>query len=152
MEAKVIGRNLELSTKQVVEIGSFIKGRKIINARNLLQKVLEKKVAVPYKKYNRDVGHKRGQIASGRFPENSSEAVIKLLNSLVANAEAKGMNENNLIINYFSASIGERRWHAGRYRGRKTKSTNVEIRAQEEVKEEKKEIKKEKQKWLRDKY
>jgi large subunit ribosomal protein L22 len=146
MEAKVIGRNLEVSTKHLVEIGSFIKGRKLINAKDLLSKVLEKKVAVPFKRFNKDVGHKKGRIAAGRYPYNASEEVIGLLNSLRANAEAKGLNEADLVINYFSASKGERRWHAGRHRRRKTKSTNVEIRVKEKEKKVEKEIKKEKPK------
>ena len=64
---------LSISTKQSVEIASFIRNRKISQAKSLLSEVINKKRAVPFKRYNRDTGHKPGKIASGRYPEKASK-------------------------------------------------------------------------------
>ncbi|MEW6063197.1 MAG: 50S ribosomal protein L22 [Nanoarchaeota archaeon] len=136
VEAKVIGRNLQISAKHSVEIGSFIRNRRLDVAKNLLKQVVEKKVAVPFKRYNRDTGHKAG-IAAGQYPIKASEMILRLLNSVEKNAIAKGMNASNLIISFFSANKGGLAWHYGRKRGRKMKNTHIEIRVKEKEEQKK---------------
>ena len=71
-EVKAIGRNLQISTKQSVEICNFIRNKSLKVAKNMLNSVVNKKIAVPYKRYRRDVGHKAG-MASGRYPITASK-------------------------------------------------------------------------------
>ena len=54
-QAKAVGRDLSISTKHAVEVSSFIRGRTLKKSRELLLQVMEKKVAVPFKRFNMDV-------------------------------------------------------------------------------------------------
>ena len=51
----------EVSTKHCIEICKYIKGRKVEDARKLLQAAIEKTAAIPFPRFNGGVGHKRGK-------------------------------------------------------------------------------------------
>jgi large subunit ribosomal protein L22 len=123
--------NLPISTKQSVEIASFIRNKTTEKAKQLLNRVLEKKTAVPFKRYNRDVGHKPGKIASGRYPQKATKEFLKLINLVEANAENKGLDTKNLVIFDIRANQGEQVLHFGRHRGRKMKRTHLTIAVKE---------------------
>ena len=103
--ASVNAYALPISTKQSVEIASFLRNRKVSQAKTLLSEVIAMKMAVPFKRYNRDVGHKPG-IAAGRYPIKASKEFLNLLNTLEANAEFKGLDSKNLIISTIKANKG----------------------------------------------
>ncbi|MDO8555780.1 MAG: 50S ribosomal protein L22 [Nanoarchaeota archaeon] len=126
-EAKVSGSNLPVSTKHSVAIASFIRGKQVNKALALLEQVTIEKVAVPYKRFNRDVGHRPGHVGPGRYPFKASKAVIMLLKSLVANAQQKGLDINNLYIQHMTANVGARPFRYGRHRRIKAKQTNIDI-------------------------
>ena len=50
--------NLPISTKHSVELARFIRGKPVEKVKKLLNLVLEKKVAVPYKRYDTHIAHK----------------------------------------------------------------------------------------------
>ncbi len=129
--ASVRVRNLPISTKQSVEIAGYLRGRELSKAKSFLQDVIDKKRAVPFKRYNRDMGHKPGKIASGRYPEKASKHFLMLLNSLEGNAENKGLNVEMLKLSEVIANKGPDQWHYGRLRRRKMKRTHLEIKAVE---------------------
>jgi len=135
MEAIVNVKNLEISTKKSIEIASFIRRKNIENAKKTLQKVIEMKQAVPYKRHNKDIPHKPG-IMAGRYPIKTCRVILNLLNSLTANAQNKGMS-SNLIISEIIVNQGNKQMHYGRHRG-KRKSTHLKIVAREIEKENKK--------------
>jgi large subunit ribosomal protein L22 len=126
--------NLPISTKQSVEIASFIRNRPLQKAKMLLQEVVEHKKAVPYKRYNRDTGHKPGKIAAGRYPEKAIACFMKLLNTAEANAEDKGLDSKNLMIIEAKANKGTQQWHQGRQRRRRMKNTHLSIKVAENEK------------------
>lgn len=126
--------NLPISTKQSVEIASFIRGKLLQKAKMLLQEVTEHKKAVPYKRYNRDTGHKPGKIAAGRYPEKAISYFMKLLNTVEANAEDKGLDSKNLIIIEMKADKGTQQWHQGRQRRRRMKNTHLYVKVAENEK------------------
>ncbi len=128
--AKVHGRFLSISTKQAIEVCNFIRGRKINDAINLLERVIKKDVAVPFRRFNKDMGHKR-KIGAGRYPKKTSKEIIKLLDSLNANAQFKGLNTSNLIIKKICANKASTAWHYGRKMRRKMKRTNIDLIAEE---------------------
>ena len=101
--ARINGKDLRISTKQCVEICSFIREKKVAKAKYALERVLKKKMAVPFKRYNRDIGHKHG-IASGSYPINASSEILRLLIELEANAENKGLSKNELYISKIMAN------------------------------------------------
>ena len=136
-QAKISGKDLSISTKQSIEIANFIRGKNIQKAKNELQKVIEKKLAIPFKRFNRDMGQKKGNIAAGRYPQNAAKEFLNLLNGLEANAQNKGLSTNNLIIKTIIPNKASRPWHYGRRRRIKMKRTHIEIIA-EEFKENKK--------------
>ncbi len=129
--AKVIGRNLSISTKQAAEICKFIRGKPVKKSKELLSKVAEGKLAVPFTRFNRDMGHRKGKIAAGRYPKRASLEIIKLLNSLEANAQNKGLDSNSIYIKKIVANKASTPWHFGRLRRRKMKRTHIEIVAEE---------------------
>ncbi|MDO8556691.1 MAG: 50S ribosomal protein L22 [Nanoarchaeota archaeon] len=132
-QARVVGSNLPISTKHSVEIASFIRGREVNKALQLLESVVAMKVAVPFKRYMHNVGHKPGHVGPGRYPEKASRAIILLLRSLIANAQQLGMDTNSLYVHTVMANQAARSYRGGRQRRRKAKRTNMQIFAAERV-------------------
>lgn len=130
MEAIANGRNLGISTKTSVEICRFIRGKNTENAKKRLQRVIEKKQAVPYKRYLKEIPHRKGKIATGRYPLKASKTILDLIKTAEANAQNKGMS-SNLIITHISAHKGESQSRYGRKIGKKTKRTHIKIVVQE---------------------
>lgn len=149
-ETKAVGVNLPISFKKSIEVCNFIRNKDVKKVKNLLNGVMEKKIAIPYKIYNQDTPHRKGKIAAGRYPVRTIHYFLKLIDTLVANAENKGFNTDDLVISYAVANKGETQWHHGRKRRRLMKRAHLELRAiEKEVKKEKKEkkeVKKEKKK------
>ena len=135
LQASVQGRDLPISTKHVIEICNFIKGKSLQQSKRMLQDVMEQKIAVPFKIYKRNMGHKPGAMAAGRYPFKASQTILKLLNSLEANAENKGMNVSNLYLTMIMPNRAPRPFHAGRHRGIKMHRTHIKIVAEERTKE-----------------
>lgn len=123
--------NLPISTKQSREIAKFVRNKNTAKAKSLLQQVLENKIAVPMKRFNRDTGHKPGKIASGRYPEKATKEFMKLITLVEAHAENKGLDSKNLVIYDLRANKGERTMHYGRQRGTKAKTTHLFIGVKE---------------------
>jgi len=126
MEAKATGKLLQISTKQSVEICSFLRGKTTDRGKQILERVLEMKEAIPYKRYNHNVGHRPGKMAAGRYPLKAASQILNLLKNAEANAEAKGLSKP-FVIKEMLANQGVRSWHPGRQRRRKTKSTHIKI-------------------------
>ena len=139
--ARAVGVALPISTKQSIEICNFIRQISLGKAKQRLIDVMNKKVAVPFKKFNDNIGHKKGKVAAGRYPEKSCSQILKLLESVEANAQFKGLNTSNLVITHICAQKAARPWHYGRQRRRKMKRTNIEIMVEEKAVEKKKEKK-----------
>lgn len=134
--AKALGRNLQISTKQSIEICNFIRGKSVKKAKEMLQKVSEKKMAVPFKRFNMDMGHKTG-IGPGRYPHNASLEILYVIEQAEANAQFKGINTSNLVLSHISANNGTNSWRHGRRRV-KSKRTNIAVMVEEKAPEEKK--------------
>ncbi len=134
--AKVIGNDLPISTKFSVEICNFIRHKNLKKAKDMMQRVLDMKDAVPMKRFNKDLAHKPGKMAGGRYPLKASKYFLDLLNALEKNAENKGLNVELLNINFAVANKGAKQWHSGRKRRRVAKRTNIELRViEKEIKE-----------------
>ncbi|MBT3405705.1 50S ribosomal protein L22 [Candidatus Woesearchaeota archaeon] len=139
--ARGLGVSYNISTKQSIEICNWIRGLNVEKAKLYLREVMEKKRAVPFKRYTDGVGHRKGKIASGRYPIKSSERFLKLLESVEANAGYKGLNTSNLVIRHASANLASRPYRHGRQSRRQMKSTHVEIVVEEGKEAPKKEAK-----------
>ena len=101
MEAIANGKNLGISTKTSVEVCRFVRGKTTENAKKMLQRVIDKKQAVPYKRYLKEIPHRKGNIATGRYPFKVSKTILELIKTAEANALNKGMSKNLIITHIF---------------------------------------------------
>lgn len=131
--ARAVGIGLNISFKQAMEICKHIRHRSLKSARTILNAVLEMKQAVPYKAHNKDVPHRPGMMA-GRYPQNASKAILKILDSVEANATSKGLS--NLYITHIMANIAPAIRRGGRNAG-EGKRAHVEIVVEEKNVEKK---------------
>ncbi len=130
--ARGIGVALPVSLKHSVEICAFIKNKGVSDAKKILLGVIDKKTAIPYRRYDSDLGHKKST-GPGRYPEKTSKEIIKLIENVEANAQFKGLNTSNLVITHISANKAGKAWHYGRKSRRKMKRTNIEICVEEKA-------------------
>lgn len=129
--ARAKALNLPISPKVSREIAAFVRNKNTIKAKGLLQNVMEQKIAIPMKRFNRDTGHKPGKIAAGRYHQKATNEFIKLIKLVEAHADNKGMDSKNLIIFDIRANKGEKMVHYGRQRGTKMKRANLYIGVKE---------------------
>lgn len=130
MKAKARGENLRISWKDSTEIGNWISGKSTDKAEKLLEKVIAGEQAVPYKKYNKGLAHRSGNMAAGRYPKKAAKEMKRLLKSAVNNAEYEGLS-SNLIIDSVKVAPGARYQTPKRQRGRQVKATNIELKISE---------------------
>tara|TARA_Y100000310_G_scaffold328804_1_gene397534 strand:+ start:1494 stop:2027 length:534 start_codon:yes stop_codon:yes gene_type:complete len=129
--ATVAGRNLSISTKQAIAICNFIRGNSVKKSKEILSRVMEKKTAVPFTVNKRDMAHRKGKMAAGRYPQNATKEIINLLNSVESNANDKGLNTQTLRITSIIPNKASTPWHHGRLRRRKMKRTHIDIVVEE---------------------
>ncbi len=99
---------LPISPKHAIEIARFIRHKKTVDVVNYLEDVVAEKKAIPFRKFNRNVAHKRGLHGwdAGRFPKKASMAYIRLIHSVTKNAEYLGLDTENLKIVHVAANRG----------------------------------------------
>ncbi|MBI3640238.1 MAG: 50S ribosomal protein L22 [Thaumarchaeota archaeon] len=92
-------REKTISHKHAREIAVKIKGMSIDTARDYLQDVIRLKRAVPFRRYNNEVGHKSDTgVMAGRYPQKAATEFVKLIDNLESNAEYRGMDLDRLKI------------------------------------------------------
>lgn len=103
---KAAGRELRISPKASVELCRTIRGMKLPEAKKLLERVIEKKQAIAYRRYKKEVPHRR-QLAegwyAGRFPQKAAGRLLRLLEELEANAEYRNLDTEKLKIIHSAA-------------------------------------------------
>jgi len=142
--ARAVGVLLPVSFKKSVEICNYIRKRNLQKAKQLLIDVKDFKRAIPYRRYNMNVPHKRGT-GPGRYPIKTCDEFLGLLESVEANAQSKGLSTANLVISHIMVHKAGNVYHYGRSRGTKMKRSHIEVIVQE-AKEDSKESKKIKKK------
>ena len=138
--------NLPISTKHSIELSHYLRYTQTSFAKRFLEEVLEMKQAVPFTRFNRDMGHKPG-MAAGRFPLKAAGQFLRLIKAVESNAQQRGLDTANLKITKILANRAAEPFTGGRLR-RSTKRTHLEIEVQEKAKKktDKKEPKKESKK------
>lgn len=130
------GRELRISPKAAREICAAIKGMMLEEAKEFLRKVIAKRAAIPYRRYNKKVPHRRGLEGAGRYPVKAASKILEVLENAEANAEYKGFDTEKLKIIHASAYPGAKiRRYMPRAFGRATPwfetLTHVEVVLQE---------------------
>jgi large subunit ribosomal protein L22 len=95
---KAMGHELHISPRQSREICRVLKGMKVDQAENYLKNVVALKQAVPFKRHNDSMGHRKGPMAAGRYPQKAAKEFIKILENAKANGEYKGLDTERLKI------------------------------------------------------
>jgi large subunit ribosomal protein L22 len=106
--AKASGRELRVSHKHAREVCKTIKGMKLDQSKDYLKKVILKKKPVPFRRYNKKVGHRHGleNACAGRYPVKAATEILNVLEGAEANAEYKGLDLERLRIIHASAYPG----------------------------------------------
>jgi len=110
--AKASGREVRVSHKHAREVCRTIKGMMLANAKGYLRDVINRKKAVPFRRYKKKAGHRHGLEKSyaGRYPIKAARKVLNVIEGAEANAENKGLDVDRLRI-----------FHAVAYPGMKIK-------------------------------
>ena len=130
---------LNMSPKHSIEIAGFIRHKRVNDAIAYLNDVVALKKAIPFRKFNRNVAHKRGLPGNwdaGRYPVKASKAYIRVLESVKKNAEYIGLDAENLEIIHATANRGRAQKAffpraMGRASPKVRESVNLEIIARE---------------------
>jgi large subunit ribosomal protein L22 len=106
--ARAKANELPVSPKHSIEIARFVRNMTTKEAVAYLEQVVLKKKAIPFKRFNRNVGHKRGLVGwdAGRFPVKASREFISLIQSAEKNAEYVGLDADKLTIIHAAANRG----------------------------------------------
>ena len=124
--AKAVGVSLPISMKHSREICEFVKHKNVQKVKVMLDKVQETELAIPFTRFNKNIGHKPG-MAAGRYPVKAAAEIKKVVENVEANAQFKGLNVNSLVIVHACAKLAPRPFRFGRQRGRKMRRAHVEI-------------------------
>jgi large subunit ribosomal protein L22 len=106
--AKASGREIRVSHKHAREVCKTIKGMMLSNAKTYLRDVMEKRKAVPFRRFKKKLGHRHGLLkaAAGRYPVKTAQQVLKVVEGAEANAENKGLDVDRLRIIHAAAYPG----------------------------------------------
>lgn len=132
--------NVPISTKHCVEICRSLRFKDVSYAKKFLEEVSVLQRAVPYKRFIQDTGHKAG-MSAGRYPQKAAKEILRLLKSVEANAQAKGLDTSNLKIIKLLANKASIPFSGGRHRTG-TKRTHVEVEVRERFAKKKEETNK----------
>jgi large subunit ribosomal protein L22 len=105
-EAMASGRDLRVSFKEMVELLREIRGKKLSEAYNILDEVIALRRAIPFKRYNGGVPHRKGISGAGRYPVKAAKLLKKILKSAEHNAMNKDLDPDNLYVKHAAAQMG----------------------------------------------
>ena len=125
-------QNVSVSAKQSIEISNHLRYKKTSFAKKFLEDVVAKRKAVPFRRFNKDTGHKAG-IGPGRFPQKTAAEFLRLIKSVEGNAQNKGLNTADLKIVKILANRASVPFSGGRNRTG-TKRSHLEIVVEEKSK------------------
>lgn len=129
---RAMGHELHISPRHAREICKAIKGMKINQAEEYLENVAALKQAVPFKRHNDSMGHRRGPMAAGRYPQKAAREFSTILKNAKANGEYKGLDTERMKIIHIARQKGRViRGYMPRARGRSspknTETVNIEV-------------------------
>jgi len=106
--ARAKANEVDISPKHAIEIARFIRRMNADDAIQYLEQVVDLKKAIPFRRFNKKVAHKRGltKWCGGRYPEKAARAYLRVLASVKKNAEYTGLDAANLKIVHVAANRG----------------------------------------------
>jgi large subunit ribosomal protein L22 len=91
-EVRASLREVDVSPKWAVEVCRAVKGLTIPQARSLLEDVVAGRRMIKYTRYVKKRAHHAETKGPGGYPVKVSKLMLKLIESLEANAEFKGLD------------------------------------------------------------
>ena len=105
--AKALGRDLNVSFKNMVAVAEYVKGMMLERAITDLEEVVEKKKAIPFHRFMVGIGHRSGnQVKTSKYPVKAVGYALEVLQNLRANAEYKGLDPVKIKIIHCQANHG----------------------------------------------
>lgn len=89
--------DVPVSVKDSIEVCRFLRGMKLQEAKEYLEKVVEKKAAIPFRRHLDSVSHRKG-LGPGRYPIKVSKYILELIENAEANAENQDLDVDSLVI------------------------------------------------------
>ena len=130
-----MGRDMNVPFKDMVMVAEYIRGKRLSKALESLEAVAALKRTIPYKRFNKGIGHRKGdQFKLGKYPRKAAKFTLGVLKNLQANAEFKGYDPENVKIIHSQAQHGvtrPRRKPKGRWGMWKTEYCHLQIVAKE---------------------
>ena len=109
---KARGKDLRVHFKNTWEAAKMLKGKTIKASMQYLNDVLEHKRCVPIVRFNSHVARTGSAIqfgvTQGRWPEKSVHIILNILKNLQANANAKQLESDKLVINHVQVNRAQR--------------------------------------------
>jgi len=105
---KSSGRELRISHKAAREVCGAINGMALDQAKRYLILVINKKQPVPFRRYNKKLGHRHGveNAFAARYPVKAAQKILKVLEGAEANAEFRGFEPERLRVIHAAAYPG----------------------------------------------
>jgi len=132
---KAMGRDMNVSFKDMIMIADAIRGKKLDKSIQLMEDVIAKKRAIPYKRFQAGIGHRPGnQYRQGKYPVKAAGLALKVLKNLQANAEFKGYDAEKMKIIHTQSNHGvsrPRRKPKGRWTMWETEYCHLQVVAKE---------------------
>jgi len=134
--AKGMGIGLNMSFKHSVTVCERIRNMELSKAINLLESVISRERAIPFKRFRRGVGHRRGdgKETIAKYPKKASSEILKVLRNVEANADYKGLDTEKLKLTHIEAHKGARRRRIkpkGRWKLWRTELVHIQAIARE---------------------
>jgi len=101
-------REVDVSPKWSREVCRAILGLTIPEARRLMEDVAAMRRMIPYRRYKKKRAHHAQTRGPGGYPVKVARHMIKLLDSLEANAEFKGFDPDEVVIVHAAAHKARR--------------------------------------------
>ena len=137
--------DVNASFKDLCAVCDSVRGKNINDAVEYLELASEGKVAVYYRRHNTKLGHRRELGGKkGRWPMKECKIVLNLVYSAAANADQKGLSENDLIITHIAANklrSYARMAPRGRWRRAFYETAFAEVVVEEQFEDEKDDVK-----------
>jgi large subunit ribosomal protein L22 len=115
--AKAMIWDAPISPKKVVNLARILKGMKLSEAKEFLERVAAGKEPVPLFRHRRKQAHHRGvaeryKVPMARYPVKAAKILLKLLKNVENNAEVKGLDIERVRITHIAVHKGRvlKRW------------------------------------------
>jgi len=134
--AKGMGVGLNMSFKHSVTVCDRVRNMELSKAINLLELVILKERAIPFKRFRTGVGHRKGdgKETIAKYPKKAASEILKVLRNVEANADYKGLDTEKLKLTHIEAHKGARRRRIkpkGRWKLWRTELVHIQAIAEE---------------------